>query len=207
MSRAKAKVNLKWAEDDYIQNATDLFREHDIKEVRAEYTRLRDIAQKQVKRMAKSEWTWTDVYKQHEDGFPKLSDIKTKGQLAAALADVSMFVGAKTSSISGLKEQRKEAIKSLHKHGYDFVNEKNYKDFHMFMENYTSKEKAKIYDSKRVAAVFGFATKNKIDAEKLKQDFQYFYEHSKELEKMDLNFDGKPKTAKQVRRMIEKKKK
>ena len=44
--------------------------------VRKEYTRLRDISQKRLKRLAKAGYTDTETYKRNVAHYPKLKDVR-----------------------------------------------------------------------------------------------------------------------------------
>lgn len=82
------------------------------KELRAEYTRLRDIAQKRIKRLSRDPVAQTSsIYHEFEHGFERLRDIKTREGLERAMADVSRFVRARGSTVTGAREslQRRTA--------------------------------------------------------------------------------------------------
>lgn len=79
------------------------------KELRAEYTRLRDIAQKRIKRLSRDPVAQTSsIYREFEHGFPRLRDIKTREGLEHAMADVSRFVRARGSTVTGARESFQE---------------------------------------------------------------------------------------------------
>lgn len=104
------------------------------KELRKEYARMRDIAQKRLKRMGASEFSTSLTYKHNVGRFPKLADLGSKSEIAAAAADLWSFVKSGLSTITGLKAQRKKSLKSLEENGYDFVNKSNFQEFVDFME-------------------------------------------------------------------------
>ena len=106
------------------------------KEIRAEYSRLRSVARKRIERLGRSEFNTSQTYLSNRGRFVPLAEVKNKQQAAKLLADVELFVSAKTSSISGLKRARKESIQSLRAHGYNFVNQENFKAFTEFMEEW-----------------------------------------------------------------------
>lgn len=75
------------------------------KELRAEYTRLRDIAQKRIKRLSQDPIAQTSsVYREFEHGFPRMRDILSRGGLERAMADVARFVRARSSTVTGARE-------------------------------------------------------------------------------------------------------
>ena len=125
------------------------------KEIRAEYTRLRDIAQKRVKRLAESEWSVSRAFQKYKSGFRKLADIKDATDLAYSMSELYKFVSS-GYTVRNLRKQKREALKTLHKHQYGFVTEKNYEKFAEFMEDYRdSSIDKKNYGSADAADLYG----------------------------------------------------
>ena len=105
-------------------------------ELRKEYSRLRSIAQKRIKRLGESQWSWTNTYQTYKEGFPELSEIKTHSDLVKELQTLGHYVYSKETSISGMNEIMKKSIESLNESGYDFVNERNWRAWTQFMDKY-----------------------------------------------------------------------
>ena len=82
------------------------------REARREYTRLRDIAEKRIKRMKGTEFEQSKAYKEHKGGFLKLKDIDPR-DLPDALSEISKFVEAKTSTITGQRKSQAKTMKTL----------------------------------------------------------------------------------------------
>ena len=100
------------------------------KTLKSEYTRLRDIAQKRLKRMQGKEEA-AFVLSQHPDGFPKMREMNmdvasiNKGRkpgqrevqhapdLVKALMDVRNFLTAERSSVSGIRESIEKTQASI----------------------------------------------------------------------------------------------
>lgn len=154
------------------------------KEVRKEYTRLRDISQKRLKRLAAAGYTDTDVYKKNVSHYPKLKDIKTKSELAQRLSDLSRFVASSQSTVKGLKEREKKVLQTLKKSGYKYVNESNLSDFGEFMEYYRDAMYDMEYDSGDAADLYTVVEKNKLDPEKVKEDFDFWLENIEDAKKI-----------------------
>lgn len=106
--------------------------------VRSEYTRLRDIAQKRVKRMGKSEFSKSETFQQYGQGFKKLKDLD-KSQLATALHELQKFVSSKKSTLKGQREAQRKTIETLRESGLD-VNKKNYWAFWSIMHEMRSRK-------------------------------------------------------------------
>lgn len=108
--------------------------------IRTEYQRLRKIAQGRLAAMAKSEiGRQSRTYQTNKNRFKPVTELSL-GQTKIMLAEVSRMIQAKTGTLSGIKAARSQAIKTLQKHGYTFVNEKNYWEFGEFMREWKSSQ-------------------------------------------------------------------
>ena len=95
--------------------------------VRANYTTLRDIAQKRLKR-AQAAGYMTD-----KEPFAKLADIKDKRDLAAEYANISRFLLSPDSTAEGRAKREEKVVTRLKARGIDFVNKNNVADFGKFL--------------------------------------------------------------------------
>lgn len=167
---ASLKYNAEW----YLPNNT-LSRTIPDKQIRAEYTRLRDIAQKRIKRLGESEWISSETYQRYKGGFPKLSQIPNRTNLSYELAKLSRFVSAKTTTVTGLRHQRTEQLKSLKKHGYDFVNKENIDKFGQFMEDFRNKELGRRKEGSPIVVELFYQTERLgLDPKVVARDFDYW---------------------------------
>ena len=124
--------NFKWSISTYYPGALNQRSE---KELRKEYARLRAVAQKTIKRLGESEFAGGATYRNAVGLFPMTKSIKDKRYLVMALVDISRFLSAKSSSVSGLKEIRAEQVNTWqNQYGYDFVNVTNYSAWVEFLE-------------------------------------------------------------------------
>lgn len=149
----------------------------DVASVRKEYTRLRDIAQKRLKRMGESMFKETNVYKFNVRHYPKLAQIKSPQELAGRLADLAAFIESPYSTVSKQKKIMKKSIATLHEHEYTFVTEDNFLSFTDFMEEYRAQHFDDIYDSGDAADAYGVTIKHELDPEKVKADFEFWLEN------------------------------
>lgn len=147
------------------------------KQVRKEYTRLRDISQKRLKRLAAAGYTDTEVYQRNYKHYPKLKDIKSKSELSQRLSDLSRFVGSSQSTVKGIKERNKQTLDTLKEHGYGFVNEGNLSDFGDFMEQYRDQLLDMDYDSGDAAELYRIVEKHGLDPDKVAQDFEFYLDN------------------------------
>lgn len=94
--------------------------------LRSEYTRMRDIAQKRLKRLSASD-EGKFIAAMHPDGFPKLSQMSkavdpftgkkdvSRKELAASLKELVNFLTAERSAVSNVKKTVKKTRESIKK--------------------------------------------------------------------------------------------
>lgn len=99
---ARPSATLRYNAAKYTPAALETWPE---KELRAEYTRLRDIAQKRIKRLSQEPVAQTSsVYREFQHGFARQRDIRSREGLERAMADVARFVRARASTVTGARE-------------------------------------------------------------------------------------------------------
>lgn len=177
------------------------------KEVRKEYTRLRDISQKRLKRLAAAGYSNTDVYQKNVHHYPKLKDIKTKSELAQRLSDLSRFVGSTQSTVTGIKAREQKTLESLRESGYTFVNESNLKDFGDFMEQYRDQLLDMDYDSGDAAELYRIVEKHGLDPDKVAEDFEFYLDNLEKAAELKRSRSSTGNTEKFKKRLEKKIKK
>lgn len=120
-------------------------RKYDEKALRKEYRRLRDIAQKRLKRLGASEFVESEAYRLNKDAFAKTRSITNMGDLRRGLTQLARFVMAEGSTVAGQKSIRDRGIQTWRSKGYEFVNESNWFAWVRFLEFVKSHEQY-IYD-------------------------------------------------------------
>lgn len=154
------------------------------KTIRKEYTRLRDISQKRLKRLAAAGYADTQTYKQNVAHYPKLKDIKSTFDLAQRLSDLANFVRSPRTTVSGLKSQRQKTLDRLKEHEYSFIDESNLDAYGEFMEEYRNQKLDQEYDSGDAYDAFKVMEKHGIDPKEVKDDFEFWLENKKTAEKL-----------------------
>ena len=177
------------------------------KEVRKEYTRLRDISQKRLKRLSAAGYSNTEVYQRNVHHYPKLKDIKTKSELAQRLSDLSRFVGSTQSTVKGLKAREQKALETLRESGYTFVNESNLKDFGDFMEQYRDQLLDMDYDSGDAAELYRIVEKHGLDPDKVAEDFEFYLDNLEKAAELKRSRSSTGNTEKFKKRLEKKIKK
>ena len=106
---AKARATLKYSPELYTPYALESWPGN---QMRKEYTRLRDIAQKRLKRLSQDPISGTsDVYKEFAGGFPTIKAMRgDRGALEQALADVARFIRSKESTVGGARKSFKAKL-------------------------------------------------------------------------------------------------
>lgn len=147
------KTGLSWDKDEYVPVAQVALKKHTERELRQEYTRLRDIAQKRLARIGQSEFAESMTYKNFVGQFKTTRSIKDVGELTVRLAALAGFVETGTT-VTSMKKQRAESLKTLHEHGYTYVTKENFVRFGQFMQAYRNANLDRVYDSKRAVKIF-----------------------------------------------------
>lgn len=135
--------------------------------MKSEYTRMRDIAQKRLKRLAASD-EGQFIAQMHPDGFPKLSQMSkavdpftgkkdvSRKELAASLKELVNFLTAERSAVSNVKKTVKKTRESIKKStGVDVPKEQlaNYGRFINKLKKELGLDQFK-YDAKYVVAAW-----------------------------------------------------
>ena len=109
-----------------VQGAETMARlgtKDDLATMRSEYTRMRDVAQKRLKRLAK-QFPDSKAVQSHPQGFPKLKTLDPR-DFPKAFAELAKFVKAKGSTVTGQKQIKEKTIKTWQDQGLN-LNQKNY---------------------------------------------------------------------------------
>ena len=109
-----------------VQGAETMARvgtKDDMATMRAEYTRMRDVAQKRIKRLGK-QFPESKAYQSHKQGFAKLKDLDPR-DFPKAFAELAKFVRARGSTVTGQKQIMEKTIKTWQDQGLN-LNSKNY---------------------------------------------------------------------------------
>jgi Tfp pilus assembly protein PilO len=193
----REKATLKYEKEVYTPEGAKTLSDHDL---RKEYSRLRSIARKRLERFDGTEWTDTQVYQLNKGVYKPLSEIKSNTELRHLFSDVSRYVTASTSSVSGLEKQRRQGVKTLNERGYDFVTKENYRRFADFMEYARVANLNRMYDSKRVADYYAASEKKQLSNDEMRKAFRSWNRKEKKLTKIQ---NINPRTSSQYRKEID----
>lgn len=123
--------------------------------IRTEYTRMRDQAQKRIKRLTAAGYRVPEF---REGAVPRLRNIKNTSELGYQFARLYDFLRNPQSTVRGYKSARQKTLETLHKPhaGVDlsFVNEGNLEQFGQFMELYRLSGIEKVFSYSELGQVF-----------------------------------------------------
>lgn len=185
-----ARIRAKKSTINYSLDTPYLIEKMGPKEQRREYTALRDIVQKRIKRMATAKVKEgeanpreSEFYEKWKNGVPKLKDLKGN-QLPYILAALKQSVQSPASTIKGYKQFVKQRVKGMRAAGFVFINEGNLAAFGDFMEEFRAQKLDHIYGSPEVAEFWVTIQKKKIDETDFFQHFQEYMDNAQAIKRM-----------------------
>lgn len=175
----------------------------DDKTIKEEYNRLRKIANGRLQRLKASEFSNSEYVKRYKNGFKPVSKFENMAELRAGLAEVARYVSAQTSKVTGQQAYRKKALKTLHEHGYTFVNKGNFVEFGQFMEAWRAEKELHSYGSVAAAELYEQVKQKELSIEQVKDKFGEYLSNLKKLQAMDKQTsDGKPWSNKEYEKAL-----
>lgn len=145
------------------------------REARAEYARLRAIAQKRISRLEAAGLKVRGPRSSYAPLPKDASDV----EIYKSLSDVAKFVTMKSSTITGRREQLRKFVESMQDRGYDFVNMNNAEQFGDFMEEAKKHDEYRGYGSKDVVELFHIAKTKHVDPIELAEDLDLWMGNEK----------------------------
>ena len=128
-------ATLKYNRNDYLPTRTNL----SVSQVKAEYRRLKVIAQRRLERIGRTEFRQTKTYGYNEAMFGKGQGSvrgKSEAELRKMLYDLSSFVTDPSKTLTGLRERRDLTIAKINgKYGAEIVTKDNYFEFLDFLND------------------------------------------------------------------------
>lgn len=171
-----------------------------------EYARLRNIANKRLEAFERNKEPHirrAQAYKDNVGRYRLPASQLTERELRYKLNEVSKFVRAKASSVTGQRRIMEQEIEGLHVNGYNFINIHNYWDFVDFMDKLKEElHVKKIPDSSRVANLFGIAEKLDVKPKDLKKDLNRYLKYYDDIEDFAKDENLENMTSKQIKERI-----
>lgn len=193
-------------------------------ELRKEYSRLRQVANKRLERMEGTRFENSQTYIRNAGKYTTLAQIEKEAlanakklapeaqqkyvdmHVAKKMADMYKFLTAKTGSIRGMQRVENEIIESLREKGLTFINKGNIQQFGEYMEFMRALHNGRQYDSERAAELFGTAVKKGIDPMEIAADFDFWKQHDEELANTPKIRNAKKRTAEDYKKLLNKEK-
>ena len=163
----------------YIPQATRSGGAWTDREIRREYSRLRDIAQKRLARLGEA-YPESKAYRENRGRFAPARELTT-AQIREQLPQLARFLRAKSASVSGQREIIRKTLEKLSEHGYDFVTADNLQEFGDWMEEWRQSDAEHVFGSPTVAEEFEWAEDHDIRLEQIKDRFTKWLQHADEL--------------------------
>lgn len=169
------------------------------KEIRDEYRRLRNIANKRIERLEKAGYGGTQAYLRNAGAYKSASNY-TMPELQYKLYQISKFVAAKSSTVSGMRLIEKAAIETLQEKGLGRV--KDLQEFGDFMSWARTRYKNSDFDSERAAEVYNEAKRRSIDIEEIKKDYELYRDNYKQFAELPVYRKAERRTSEWYRKAL-----
>lgn len=135
----------------YTPYFTKYANKSEMRLLRQEYTRMRDIAQKRLSRLRSAGFT----PREFKGGVPKLRDVRgNASQFARTMSDLYSFLKSPQSTVRGAADIRNRTLETLRDRGMSFVNESNLQQFGTFMELFRLSGAEKIFQYSDLGSAF-----------------------------------------------------
>ena len=169
------------------------------KEIRDEYRRLRNIANKRIERLEKAGYEQTQTYLRNVGAYKSPSNY-TLPELQYKLYQISKFVAAKSSTVSGMRLIEKEAIETLQEKGLGRIN--NLQEFGDFMSWARTKYKSSEFDSERAAEIFNEAKRRNISIEEIEKDYELYRDNYHQFTELPVYRKAERRTSEWYRKAL-----
>lgn len=169
------------------------------KEIRDEYRRLRNIANKRIGRLEKAGYTGTQAYLRNVGAYKAPSNY-TMAELQYKLYQISKFVAAKSSTVGGMRQIEKKMREKLHEK--DLGRIMNLQEFGDFMEWARTKYKNSDFDSERAAEVYNESKRRGIDIEEIKRDYELFRDNYQKITNLPVYRKAERRTSEWYRKVL-----
>lgn len=172
-------------------------------EIKKEYTRLRDILNKRIQRINKSDFAGQGIAGQFPKGLPKLADIAPE-DLPYLLQQAATALNSRSGSLKGLQMRQSETVKSLRERGYTNIDNSNIRQFASFMDEARDRGLEKIYGSDTIATMYDSIADLDISPEAIMQDFAWWLDNidMAETKAAEMRERGENVTAEAIRKEL-----
>lgn len=158
-----------------------VMRRYSYEQLKEMYTSDRKIVQDRLYRLGKTEFRQSKTYQKYNTKLPRVRDLKTKEELAAAFLDTNKLILSGFTTITKQRQQKQRVLAGLHANNFDWVTEENYWDFYQFMEWYEDNKLKEVYGSPTDEALKTYldAVKTREDPDELRKVFLEYLDRGK----------------------------
>ena len=197
------KAELKYSFRQYTVYANRIGAGIPKNEIKKEYTRLRDILNKRIQRINKSDFAGQGISGQFPHGLPKLAEIAPE-DLSYLLQQAATALNSRSGSLKGLQMRQSETAKSLRERGYTNIDGSNIRQFASFMDEARDRGLEKIYGSDTIATMYDSIVALDIGPEAVMQDFAWWLDNidMAETKAEEMRERGENVTAEAIRKEL-----
>lgn len=194
------KAELKYSFRQYTVYANRIGAGIPQNEIKKEYTRLRDILNKRIQRINKSDFAGQGISGQFPHGLPKLAEIAPE-DLPYLLQQAATALNSRSGSLKGLQMRQSETVKSLRERGYTNIDDSNIRQFASFMDEARDRGLEKIYGSDTIATMYDSIVALDISPEAIMHDFAWWLDNigMAETKAAEMRERGENVTAEAIR--------
>lgn len=160
------------------------------KEARAEYARLRKIANRRLEAL-KRNYPNSEIARRYRKGFKPLERFEKSTRIFKRLYEVARYLNTQTGSVTGQRAARKKQLETLREHGYTFINKKNLDEFNEFWRAIRTHSTYRGAMSEEVVELFAKAKKAKLDPQTVASAFEKYIAKDGPLKNVKVNIEGK----------------
>lgn len=173
-----AKLN--FGKLDYLPNRRDI----GIGDVKAEYRRLKSIAQKRLKNIRNSEFANSKTYQYYNQLFGKGHGSvrgKTEAQLRKMLYQVQQFVTSKRTSVSGMRSHMRSTIKQINEmYGDEILNKDNFNEYIEFINDKSLESVFNGVDSSQIVELWALRSQG-LSMNSIRKDWEQLLNNQDEV--------------------------
>lgn len=189
-------------------------------DLRKEYSRLRQVANKRLSRMKGTEYEKSQTYIRNYGKYTTIAEIEAEAlkhaknlspeaaqkyvdsHIAKKTADLYRYLTSKTGTIRGMQRAENDLIQAMRERGLTFINKGNIRQFGEYMEYLRAVHGSRMFDSERAVDLFQAAKKKGIEPMEVAEDFAFWTSHVEELEELPKFKNKNMRNADEYRRIL-----
>lgn len=142
------------------------------KELNALYRQYRNVANKRLAAIGKSEeFRESMTYRANVGQYGKAPSALSRAEIVGKIAQASRMLSAQAGSLSGLQAQADKTVQTLQAAGFTYVTRENLREFGEFMEYARTRFGRKYYGSEQIADLYDIAKGKGISPQALYREF------------------------------------